>query len=577
MKKSISWLLAIVSTASLACATACKGNEHYNADNFLTAEQAEAEYGNAYRIVKDTVTLDIFVPRGSMNPAYETMKMFKKLEEVTNLDFNFIEADTSSYTNQRTAAWGDDLPDFFLFGNTVSEQVIYSKEGMLVPFNDSSLEVEGVAVGSLIDNYMPTYKKLLDENFNIETSINAKETATLSDGKMYSTVSAMDVPRDLTYKMWINQKWIENINNNASLKIKLNANFGVDTLPTVDEIDTIDDLLLVLRAFKKLDANMNGNANDEIPVTALEMAYLRNFIMASYGVVSNSVEISNDGTKFDYTPATDAYRQYLKTAHMMYEEGLIDNSTFSMKTDAEMAAKGYEGNLGMFCAAAAYLTVGYNLEADYTALAPITSTYYTGAPLQYGFSPFGADVAVIPSGTPYVREIARLLDIMYSDLGVQLLAYGEENVDWIWDDEAKTSWTFKVPDNWTGTQEEYRATITPNVGTGAAIYWSYDFVGKMNDPIITKLNKESEKYLPFIKVPIPEDVILAAEDYSPASLILTDLGPYVEMTEYNFVTGEKNWDIEVDANWNTYLTELKGYKYEQVVTMYNNALNAKKA
>lgn len=576
MKKIISLALASVMAFGVLATTGCDGggNSGYTADNFLTAEQALQEYGNEYRIVKDKVALEIFVPRGSMNPAYSTMKMFKKLSDLTNLDFKFIEADTSSYTNLRNAAWGGDLPDFFLFSNTIAEQVIYSKNKALIPLNDPSLEVSGVQVGSLIDNYMPTYKELLNNNFNIDTDIQAKNTATLDDGMMYATVSANDVPRDRTYKMWINDQWISHINE--KLQIKLKAAFGVDRLPTADEIDTIEELLLVLRAFKALDANANGDPNDEVPATAASMQYLRNFILAAYGAVTNGVEISNDGSVFTYTPVTDAYRQYLKTAKMMFEEGLIDNSTFSYKDISQVVGKGYDNCLGMFCQAAAYLTVGYDLEENYEAFGPLTSEYYTGTPLHYGFSPFGADGVVIPRGTPYVREIARLVDIMYSDLGTQLIAYGEEGVDFTWDDEEKTSWTFHVPEDWDGTQEEYRATITPNVGTGATLYWSYDFVGKMNDDIIKRLNQESERYIPYLKVPVPEDIILDAADYEPISRIQTSLDTYIEMVEFNFITGVKDWDVSNDTDWNKYLDQLKGYKYEDVLAMYNKALTKRK-
>lgn len=572
MKKSISLALASLTVCSaLAMAPACGGGDYdYNPDNFLTQEQALSEYGNEYRIVKEQITLNIFVPKGTMNPEYSSMKMFKKLSEVTNIKFEFTEADTSSYTNLRTAAWNGDLPDFFLFSNTMAEQVNYSALNAIIPFNDDSLEVADVEVGNLIDNYMPTYKQLLDDNFNIETSVNAKEVVTLDDGKMYATVSALDVPRDLSFKMWMNEQWITNINTNNALKLKLKNELGVEQLPTADEINTIEELLLVLRAFKKLDANMNGNPDDEIPVSSNKMEYLRNFIMAAYGAVFNSVEISNDGTTFNYTPATEAYKKYLETAKMMYDEGLMDPNTFQNQ-DASMAAKGYAGRLGMFCSAAAYLVVGESMEYDYEAFGPLTSDYYTGTPLHYGFSPFKASAAMIPRGTPYVREIARLLDIMYSDLGTQLIAYGEEGVDWTWDDEEKTSWTFHVPENWEGTQEEYRATITPNVGTGSAVYWSYDFVGKMNDPIIKRLNSESERYMPYLKVPVPEEVILAMEDYSPVSLALTDLGSYVQMTEYEFITGVKS----ISGDWSDYISDLKAYKYEDVIARYNAALARK--
>lgn len=578
MKKSVSLILAsLMAFGAMALAPACGcGGVDYDPENFLTKEQAIEQYGNEYRIVKEQVTLKIFVPKGSMNPEYSTMKMFKKLSEVTNLKFEFTEADTSSYTNLRTAAWNGDLPDFFLFSNTMAEQVNYSALNAIYAFNDPNLEVEGVKVGSLIDNYMPTYKKLLDENFNIETSVSAKDVVTLDNGMMYATVSAMDVPRDLAFKMWMNEQWITNINTNNTLKMQLKNKFGVEQLPAANDINTIDELLLVLRAFKALDANMNGNEKDEIPVSSNKMEYLRNFIMAAYGAVFESVEISNDGSTFTYTPSTEAYKKYLQTAKLMHDEKLMDENTFQNQ-DASMAAKGYDNRLGMFCAAAPYLVTGYEYDQNYKAFGPLTSDYYQGTPLHYGFSPFKASAAMIPRGTPYVREIARLLDIMYSDLGTQLIAYGEEGVDFTWDDEAKTSWTFKVPDGWEGTQEEYRATITPNVGTGACLYWSYDFVGKMNDPVIKSLNEESERYLPYLKVPVPEEVILAKEDYSPVSLKLTDLGNFVTMAEYNFITGVKDYNIASGGDWDKYINKLKGYGYEDVLARYNAALARKNA
>ncbi len=587
MKRSVTLMLASLMTVgamAIAPACSCKGDSDYDDSNFLTREEAIEEFDNEYRIVRKEITLNLFVPRGSMNPKYNTMKVFKTLSKLTGINFEFTEADTGNYTQTRTLAWNsDEWPDLFLFSNTMAEQVEYAELDALVPFNDPNLEVAGVEVGSLIDNYMPTYKNLLETNFGIEDAgISAKDVATLGNGMMYSTVSANDVPRDLSYKMWINQKWIDNINTNTPSTL-LEAKYGVSEIPSADDIHTIDDLLIVLRAFRDLDPDGDGKtstnpkAMDEIPVSSLSMEYVRNFLMAAYGIVSNGVEISNDGTSFSYSPASDAYREYLKTARMMWEEGLMDQNTFQ---NSAITDKGYAGRLGMFCSAAAYLTVGEEKDSDYEVFGPLTSDYYGTKegenPLQLGFSYFKADVAVIPNETPYVREIARLLDILYSDLGVQLMSYGEEGVDWEWKDD-NTAWTFNVPSSWDGTQEEYRATITPNVGTGACVFWSYDFVGKMDDPIIKRLNSESERYIPYLKVPQPEDIILTVEDYNEISLANADLNPLVKSMEYYFITYyEKKHDINSDSDWNAYIKDLKDNGYEGIVSRYNRALANKK-
>ena len=162
-----------------------------------------------------------------------------------------------------------------------------------------------------------------------------------------------------------------------------------------------------------------------------------------------------------------------------------------------------------------------------------------------------------------------MLDIMYSDIGCQLIAYGEEGVDWKWDDEDKTSWTFLVPDDWTGSQEDYRATITPNVGTASALYWKYDFVGKMNDDIITALNRMSERYAPYLKQIVPDDLKMIEEEYNKIETINASLDVYLKNAECLFVMGDN--DPFKDSDWNSFQSDLKSYRSEELIRCYNDA------
>ena len=562
MKRLLSIITAIFLLSACVFTGACgkKKTVSYDPDNFLPEGTAE----NPYQIVKDPVTLKLFVPKSTMISSVADLVFFKELSRVTNIKFDIIEADVSAYTSLRTVMWENkkDLPDLLFMLNPVEEQNKYSKYGAIVRWNDPALEAGGIKVGSLIDNYMSNYKNLLENNFNTESRYSAKEIATLDDGYMYSPVCYNASTRDQTgYCMYINGKWIDRLNDDYSLNL-------------TKDPQTIEEYLTILRAFKQYDANGNGNADDEIPCTSAALLNFRNFILQSYGYVSNWVEIENDQSGFVYVPATDAYREYLKVMQTMYSEKLLDNSTFEMTGGSSIAVKGYDNRIGSFPDAAAYLSVGYKYESDYIMIGPLSSEWY-GNEQTYMLSHgpvFNPTAAVIPTGTPYVREIARLMDILYTDYGTMLFSFGVENENWHWNED-HTSYTFDIPADWTGTSEEYRATICPNVGIGGVFYNPYHICAALNDPVMTRETKLAERYENLIKNPIPDGLYLNDKDNNRVALLDEPLGLYVRSMEYNFITGKK--DSFSDGDWNTYVNTLKGYGYEEIVEIYNNTWRSK--
>ena len=578
MKKPVNKAFAFLSMGIALAACGGSGSGSYDPDNFLPEGTAE----NPYQIVKEPVTIKIFAPHSSGNPEYKDLKMFKHLSKVTNLNFEFTTPDTSAYANRRSAVWEDRnyKPDVFLFNNPIAEQIQYAENhfNALTPFNDPAYADGTGNVGSLIDNYMPNYKALLENNFGIDPEKeNATETATISDGKMYCSISAKDVARDLTYKMFINNVWIKNVY--TSYPNSYCATHGIDD---ASKILTIDDYVGVLTDFNAFDANNNGKTSDEIAVSSKAFEYLRNFILQAYGYVSYSCEIENDGSRFTYVPKTDAFRNYLKTASGMWAAGLMDRSTPENKTDSLMATNGKR--LGSFVAAAPYIITSqqndpynekedgtpYRYDEEYVTVAPLLSSSYSGPRMQLGLGFFKPDGACIPTASNYKREVARLLDIMYSPLGTQLISYGVDNEDWTWDDETKTSWTFHVPETWTGNQEEYRGTITPNVGSASALYWSNEFVGKMNDEVITRLNAQSEIYIPYLKTPEPAKYKFTSKEYETISTIKASLDNKITYYEASFITGQL--DPNSDSDWSDYLNTIERFRAGELEGIYNTML-----
>lgn len=183
--KKLTKLLGLLLCATMACSSfaACGGDGRgdYDPDNFI------ADTSNP-QIVKEKVTIKMFVPRHALHSAYKDMRLFKEMEEITNIHVEFVEANTESYQELRSTSWEDESIDAFLFWNTLEEQTTYASHGMIQP------------IGDLIEEYAPNYKKLMDANPEIE------KRTTLGDGKIYSFASINTVPRDLTFKQFINRE-----------------------------------------------------------------------------------------------------------------------------------------------------------------------------------------------------------------------------------------------------------------------------------------------------------------------------------------------------------------------------------
>ena len=597
MKKEFLPITLLMSSLLMVAIGGCGKKESFDYDpnNFLP----NGVEGNPYQIVKEPATIKIFAPHSAGQPEYADLKMFKKLSEVTNLKFDFVTPDSAAYNTRRTTVWEDKSykPDIFLYSNSLGEQVQNAEYGynMFVPFNDPNfVDANDMKIGNIIDEYMPIFKELLDRNFdiNIEQE-DCKKIITLDDGKIYAMPAVKDVGRDLTYKFFINNVWIKNIYKKNPTSFC--ATNGIDD---ASKIDTIEQYMGVLRDFKTYDANNNGIATDEVPLSSMKMEYIRNAFLSAYGHVTQFMEITNDRSRFEFVPKTEGYRNYLITANQMWKEGLMDNGTFSNTSTNSFASLGHDGTLGSFVAAAPYLVTGqkndkYNkndngdfwrIDKEYVTIKPLLSDKYSGPRIQWGFGFCQPVGACLYYGTHYARECARLIDVMYSELGVQLLAYGEEGVDWHWDTRSDgtvgdgsletDTWTFDVPADWTGNQEEYRATITPSVGSGAILYWANYFVGKMNDDVITDLNRMSEVYTPYLKTPEPQDYKCTAEEFDQLDLIRAQIVLNLPNAEQSFVKGEK--DPNDDAAWAKHVADMDkfatspmGEKYEDI---YNTML-----
>ena len=184
-----------------------------------------------------------------------------------------------------------------------------------------------------------------------------------------------------------------------------------------------------------------------------------------------------------------------------------------------------------------------------------------------GFNTVTPSAIIIPKTSPYVKEIVRWIDFLYSKQGIELQAFGEENVDFTWEDEGKTSFTFNVPEN--TNVEEFRGTITPGVGLGVVTYWSKDFVLKDNNRFTKRINEvvEDAHYMDYLKVAVP-NLIYTDKEQSRVSIIETDLDIYMEVFEEKVISGKLKLN---DSEWQKHLDNLNKLKVEELTKIKQDA------
>ncbi len=508
-------LLLLVPVCIMALAS-CGKETGYDENNFNATGD---------RIVKETINLTFFAPLHALHDkeGYNDMKLFKKMEEITGIHINWVYGSASTYDEIRASQWqAKERPDAFFLWNPTDEVYEYGKAGLVYELTE------------YINDYAPNYKAILDGNPEYQ------KLATF-DGNMYSTLAINDVPRDQTFKQYINQKWLDALD--------------------LDMPTSVEDYLDVLNHFKNDDPNGNG-IPDEIPLSSASLYQTRNFLMSAFGHVSTGLEVDDNGNVI-YVPSTTNYRSYLEYAHSLYVNKYLDNNTFVM-TERDVAAKG--DLVGSFDGSAAYLIAGMDNDADYTAIPPLTSSI-NSEKMWLGFNTTTPSAIMVPKTTPYIREIVRWMDFLYSQQGIYLQCFGEENVDFVWTDETKSSFVFEVPEG--QSIEEYRGTITPGVGLGQVTYWDKRFVLKEANAYTQRINDavESAGYMDFLKIPLP-DLVFTANEKSQIAIIETDLEIYMDVFEQKCVSGRITLS---ETEWTNHLNTLNQIHVADLLSVYQAA------
>ena len=486
MKKLVSLLLAVAML--LACASAL-------------AEIPEGFHAEGMPIVDEPITISVLTMRwGSMGDSFKTNPFLVNLEKESNVKVNWQIVSSNDWAdNQKPVmlAGGESaLPEVVLGFQTFSESDIINNVEYFLPLED------------LIEQYMPNLTKAFEEMPAL------KAISTSADGHIYSLPSRMPKRPVACNVPVINVKWLENL--------------GLEVPTTIDELEN------VLRAFKEQDANGNGDPNDEIPFTGigLGMDFLSPFGMTD--VYGQRYLVNDDGTvRYAYT--SEEYKEGIKWAHKLYQDGLIDNELFT-QNDQIRDAKCDDPNVSRvgFCYAWSYDAIFRNWKDEYKVIAPIAGPdgeRYQQGDLN-GLYSLKSNQLSITTVCKHPEVVLRWADQFYTEEVHILASAGEENTDYIVDPDGSWRMTESAKNNTYFTSETLitSGTAVPGLSSDA-------FQRRYSDSTVRYISEQLDVVNASAQRPFPYYSLTRAQQEKIAPLQAA-IGRLVDESIARWVLGE---------------------------------------
>lgn len=534
-KRFLSLALVVVMVLSLVGCGGKKSEEQTNTKGSTDSETAEGSTDSNFNetgmpIVDEPITLTVLTTRwGNMGDSFKENEFLKKLEEESNVKIEWQVQSLNDWSEQKGIMLASgELPDIIFGFQTFNDADIMNNLELFLPLDD------------LVENYMPNYKKALEEMPDL------KKIATFPDGKMYSLSKNLPLRPVSCNQPIINKKWLDNL--------------GLD-VPT-----TIDELYNVLKAFKEQDANGNGDPNDEIPISGadgLSMDLLNPFGITD--ITGYKMMVNEDST-LTYYPTSEAYKEGIKWLHKLYSEGIIDPEVFT-QDDTMLSAKRQDPNVSRVGFEYAW-TPDSNFgqwSSEYEVIAPIKGSdgkQYTGGDPN-GVSSIMRNEVLITKFCKYPEIAARWIDEFYTgEASIQNFWGGIGTVITKHDDG---TYTLNDPPEGTSADSWYWDSSLRDFGPK---YISKDFEQKIKlsptsgDGLKVELSKIAEST---VTTPYP-NVMFTNEENEERPTLTTDIDKYVEGTRALWIT-----EGGVDEGWDDYIKQLNDMGLERLIQIYTDA------
>lgn len=533
MKKLTSIVMLVVLTLSLFGCAKTNGDSKVPGVNGETSKENDASSGfnkTDMPIVNEPVTLTVLTTRwGNMGDSFTNNEFLKKLEEESNVKINWQVQSLNDWSEQKGIMLASgEVPDIILGFQTFNDADIMNNLDLFIPLDD------------LVNEYMPNYKKALEEMPDL------KKISTFPDGKMYSLSKNLPLRPISCNQPIINKVWLDNL--------------GLE-VPT-----TMDELYNVLKAFKEQDANGNGDPNDEMPISGakgLSMDLLNPFGITD---ITGHKMMVNEDNSLTYFPTSDAYKEGMKWLHKLYQEGIIDPETFT-QDDSMLSAKRQDPNVSRVGFEYAW-TPDSNFgqwSSEYMVIEPIKGLdgkQYTGGDPN-GVSSIMRNEVLITKYCKNPEVAARWIDEFYtSEASIQNFWGGIGTVITKHDD---STYTLNDPPEGTSADSWYWDSSLRDFGPK---YINKDFEEKIKlsptsgDGLKVELSKIAEDT---VTIPYP-NVMFTNEENEERPTLTTDIDKFIDSTRALWVT-----EGGIDEGWDDYVKQLNAMGLERLLEIYGDA------
>ena len=490
------------------------------------------------------------------------LAMVKKWAEDTGVEFDWkpIPGEGAQEKINLMLASGDDLPDvFWNFGDGKSGNIVvqYADQDIFIPTEN------------LINNYMPSVKKILDAHPTYWTEIKAPDGHTYGFPyieEMYGLVLTGG-------PLLINKNWLDKVGKKV---------------PT-----TVDEWVDCLKAFRDGgDLNGNGKA-DEIPMATWFGA---NDTFGSYNMFyrftgafgqADSYCGGNayadhlrliDG-KVTFTAMDPAFKDTAAFFNMLNKEKLIWNGSFESDASAAYQSsliKEDVARIGCFGTWTDQEITNLDVHDEYVAVPRLKGTKgSTGFENNYSELQDSSDTAITTS-CKFPHVVARFVDYMVGDPAISIQSnWGAEGYNYKKDDKGVLRTPLDDKGRYVAQTEyknfgEARVNSTPCRGSMVVLNEYYDKVaGYAYDAVQLlenqKVNGKEEIMKEYETIP---RVLMTTEELSRLAQIQPTISDIVDRYINQWVTGGVT-----DDNWNSYLEELKAAGVEELVSIYQTAVD----